>query len=159
MLFRSDRLHAAGYEHYEISNFCKPGMYSRHNTSYWQGISYLGCGPSAHSFNGTEREWNLPALKDYIKQAAGESRPFEKEELSLTDRYNEFVITSLRTHWGLPLDRVKELFGDERYNYCMQMAKPHLENKKLIQTDNILKLSRNGIFVSDDIMSDLLLVD
>lgn len=154
-----DKLNAAGYEHYEISNFCKPGMYSRHNTSYWQSTPYLGCGPSAHSFNGNEREWNLPNLNNYIAQASQGTRPYEKEELSLIDRYNEFVITSLRTHWGLPLNRVKELFGDELYNYCIQMAKPHLANQKMTQTDNLLKLTRNGIFVSDDIMSDLLQVE
>lgn len=154
-----DKLNEAGYEHYEISNFCKPGLYSRHNTSYWQGTPYLGCGPSAHSFNGSEREWNLPSLDDYIKGANEGGRPFDKEELSATDRYNEFVITSLRTHWGLPLDRVKELFGEALYNYCIEMAKPHLENQKLTQRDNILKLTRSGIFVSDDIMSDLLQVE
>ena len=154
-----DKLNQAGYEHYEISNFCKPDMYSRHNTSYWQSIPYLGCGPSAHSFNGIEREWNLPNLKDYTTQTSNGKRPFEKEELTLIDRYNEFVITSLRTHWGLPLPRVKELFGDELYNYCIEMAKTHLINQKLTQTNDTLKLTRSGIFVSDDIMSDLLQVE
>ncbi len=154
-----DTLRTAGYEHYEISNFCKPAMHSRHNTSYWQGIAYLGCGPSAHSFKGDEREWNLPSLSDYIEGMACGKRPYEKEELSHITRYNEYIITSLRTHWGVSLPRLKDEFGEELYNYCLKMAKSHLENKKMERDEHTLRLTRAGIFISDDIMSDLLKID
>ena len=154
-----DKLAAAGYEHYEISNFCKPGMYSRHNTSYWQGISYLGCGPSAHSFNGEEREWNLPSLNKYIAGMKTDDRPFEKEELDLITRYNEYIITSLRTRWGLSLTKLNNLFGEELTNYCLKMAQPHLKSGHAEIVDDTLRLTRSGIFVSDNIMSDLLQVD
>ena len=154
-----DRLNEAGYEHYEISNFCKPGKYSQHNTSYWQGVPYLGCGPSAHSFNGDEREWNLASLDDYIEGLNTGNRPFEKEELDLVTRYNEYIITSLRTMWGISLTHIKEVYGNELFDYCMKMATPHIESSKIENNNHTLKLTRSGIFVSDDIMSDLLVVD
>lgn len=154
-----DRLNAAGYEHYEISNFCKPGMYSRHNTSYWQGISYLGCGPSAHSFNGREREWNTPALEQYISETVIGNRPFDKEELDFNTRYNEYIITSLRTCWGISLKHLETEFGKEMLEYCLQMSAPHLREGRMVQNNDNLKLTRNGIFLSDSIMSDLLQVE
>ena len=92
-----EHLQNAGYEHYEISNFCRPDKYSRHNTSYWRGIPYLGCGPSAHSFNGTTREWNVSSIDLYIKGIEGNQRDFETENLDQTTRYNEFIITTIRT--------------------------------------------------------------
>lgn len=94
-----EHLQNAGYEHYEISNFCRPDKYSRHNTSYWRGIPYLGCGPSAHSFNGTTREWNVSSIDLYIKGIEGNQRDFETENLDQTTRYNEFIITTIRTVW------------------------------------------------------------
>ncbi len=154
-----DRLNEAGYEHYEISNFCKPGKYSQHNTSYWQGVPYLGCGPSAHSFNGSEREWNLASLDDYIQGLNTGNRPFEKEELDLATQYNEYIITSLRTMWGISLTHIKEVYGNELFDYCMKMATPHIESSKIENNNHTLRLTRSGIFVSDDIMSDLLVVD
>ena len=96
-----DTLGAAGYEHYEISNFCKPGMYSRHNTAYWKGIPYLGCGPSAHSFNAETREWNTASLEGYIKSIEEGQRSSETEILDKVTRYNEYIMTSLRTMWGV----------------------------------------------------------
>ena len=109
-----DTLSAAGYEHYEISNFCKPGFHSRHNTSYWQGIPYLGCGPSAHSFDMHSREWNIPSLEKYIFAIEEKNRLYEKEELSLTTRYNEYIMTSLRTRRGIDLPTLKKRFGQAR---------------------------------------------
>lgn len=97
-----DTLGAAGYEHYEISNFCKPGMYSRHNTAYWKGIPYLGCGPSAHSFNAETREWNTASLEGYIKSIEEGHRSSETEILDKVTRYNEYIMTSLRTMWESP---------------------------------------------------------
>lgn len=104
-----DTLSAAGYEHYEISNFCKPGFHSRHNTSYWQGIPYLGCGPSAHSFDMHSREWNIPSLEKYISAIEEKNRLYEKEELNLTTRYNEYIMTSLRTRRGIDLPTLKNV--------------------------------------------------
>ena len=152
-------LQKAGYEHYEISNFCRPGYYSRHNTSYWKGIPYLGCGPSAHSFNGTTREWNISSIDRYIKGIEEGQRVFETEYLGPTTRYNEFIITTMRTVWGTPIEKLKQLFGIEMWEYCRKMATPYLKSGKLEEYEGALRLTREGIFISDSIMSDLLWVD
>lgn len=154
-----ERLQKAGFEHYEISNFCRPGKYSRHNTSYWQGISYLGCGPSAHSFDGMTREWNVSSIDLYIKGIEENRRAFEIEHLDQATRYNEFIITTIRTVWGTPIEKLKQTFGNELWEYCRKMATPYLENGKLEEHDGALRLTREGIFISDSIMSDLLWVD
>ena len=154
-----ERLQKAGFEHYEISNFCRPGKYSRHNTSYWQGISYLGCGPSAHSFDGMTREWNVSSIDLYIKGIEENRRAFEIEHLDQATRYNEFIITTIRTVWGTPIEKLKQTFGNELWEYCRKMAAPYLENGKLEEHDGALRLTREGIFISDSIMSDLLWVD
>ena len=154
-----DELTTAGYEHYEISNFCRPDKYSRHNTSYWRGIPYLGCGPSAHSFNGTTREWNVSSIDLYIKGIEGDRRNFETENLDQTTRYNEFIITTIRTVWGTPIEKLKQEFGNELWEYCRKMSAPYLENGKLEIHEGALRLTREGIFISDSIMSDLLWVN
>lgn len=153
------KLKENGYQHYEISNFCLPGMYSRHNSSYWTGKKYLGCGPSAHSYNGHSRQWNVASLEGYIGKVKRNETYFEVEQLDLYTRYNDFVITTIRTVWGLPLHKLKAEFGETLYNYCLRMAKPHLEQGTLQITDHVLHLSESGIFVSDGIMSDMLWVD
>lgn len=161
LFFRTliDRLTEAGYQHYEISNFCRPGLHSRHNSSYWTGKKYLGCGPSAHSYNGISRQWNIASLEKYIEGINTHTPNYEIEELDLYTRYNDFVITSIRTCWGMPLSRLRSEYGEELYNYCLRMAKPHLV-QGLLQMDNeLLKLAPKGIFVSDGIMSDLLWVE
>lgn len=154
-----EHLQKAGFEHYEISNFCRPGKYSRHNTSYWQGISYLGCGPSAHSFDGMTREWNVSSIDLYIKGIEENQRAFEIEHLDQVTRYNEFIITTIRTVWGTPIEKLQQTFGHELWEYCRKMATPYLENGKLEVHDGALRLTREGIFISDSIMSDLLWVD
>lgn len=154
-----EHLQKAGFEHYEISNFCRPGKYSRHNTSYWQGISYLGCGPSAHSFDGMTREWNVSSIDLYIKGIEENQRAFEIEHLDQVTRYNEFIITTIRTVWGTPIEKLQQTFGHELWEYCRKMAAPYLENGKLEVHDGALRLTREGIFISDSIMSDLLWVD
>lgn len=154
-----DTLGNAGYEHYEISNFCKPGMYSRHNTSYWKGVPYLGCGPSAHSFNKESREWNVSSLDTYISSIAEGHRSYETEVLDKATRYNECIMTSLRTIWGVSLEYIKQTFGTELWEYWRNMAAPHLESGKLNIHNNHLYLTRDGIFVSDDILSDLMYVE
>lgn len=154
-----DVLGAAGYEHYEISNFCKPGMYSRHNTAYWKGIPYLGCGPSAHSFNTEMREWNVASLEKYISSIEEGHRSSETEVLDKETRYNEYIMTSLRTMWGVSLENVEQKFGKELRQYCLDMAMPYLNGGKLEIHDRHLRLTRQGIFVSDGILSDLMFIE
>ena len=154
-----EQLSEAGYQHYEISNFCLPGLHSRHNSSYWTGKKYLGCGPSAHSFNGVSRQWNVASLDDYLKGVEGGQLDYEVEELDLYTRYNDFVLTSIRTCWGMPLSTLRSDFGEELYRYCLRMAKPHLDQGVLEKCEDVLKLTRKGIFVSDGIMSDLMWVN
>ena len=157
-----DKSAAAGYEHYEISNFCYPDMFSRHNSSYWHGVPYLGCGASAHSFDGRSRQWNVASLDGYIDGVESGTLNCEVEELDLYMRYNDFVMTALRTSIGLPIAQMRLQFGAELSDYCMKMARTSLSNG-LLETverdgDRYLKLTRKGIFVSDDVMSDLMWV-
>lgn len=153
-----DALKAAGFEHYEISNFCLPGYHSRHNSSYWEGIPYLGCGPSAHSFDGTSRQWNVASLKDYLCLMEEGKPTFEREELNLTTRYNEVVMTGLRTAKGIELTKLREQFGEKFYRYLLEMAKPCIDRKFLLITENRLHFTESGLFISDDIISDLMFV-
>jgi putative oxygen-independent coproporphyrinogen III oxidase len=153
-----EKLAEAGYEHYEISNFCLPGRYSRHNSSYWERIPYLGCGAAAHSYNGNEREWNISDLHLYIIGIENGERNFQFEELSSEMQYDEYIMTALRTSKGIDLTKLKELFGNERHDYCLRMAAPHIKSGKMEIEDNHLRLSRIGIFVSDDIISDLFFI-
>ena len=154
-----DRLTSEGYDHYEISNFSLPGLYSRHNSSYWTEKKYLGCGPSAHSYNGVSRQWNVASLDTYIKGISAGTPVFEIEELDLYTRYNDFVITRIRTEWGMPLLKLRDEFGEKLYDYCLRMAAPHLKQGTLELVNDILKLTRKGIFISDGIMSDMLWTD
>ena len=152
-------LKTAGYEHYEISNFCLPGKHSRHNSSYWIGKKYLGCGASAHSYNGISRQWDIASLEKYMTGIENRQPDYEIEELDLYTRYNDFVITSLRTQWGMSLTKLKTDFGEKLYDYCIQLATPHLQQHTLQQDYEFLKLTEQGIFISDGIMSDLLWVE
>ena len=154
-----ERLTKAGYQHYEISNFCLPGLHSRHNSSYWTGKKYLGCGPSAHSFDGISRQWNVSSLEKYLEGIRSNQLDFELEELDLYTRYNDFVITSIRTCWGMPLAQLRTTYGETLYNYCLRMAKPHIEQGVLEIKEDTLILTPQGIFISDGIMSDLLWIE
>jgi oxygen-independent coproporphyrinogen-3 oxidase len=153
-----DTLADAGYEQYEISNFAKNKLYSRHNSSYWKGIKYLGVGPSAHSFDGKTRQWNVSSMTKYFKGIAAGFPDVEMEELDTKTSYNDFIITGLRTMWGVDLHELQKLYGEELLTYCMKQAAPHLKNGLLVNADSVLKLTRQGIFISDGIMSDLLYV-
>lgn len=153
------KLSEAGYIHYEISNFSLPDKHSRHNSGYWTGMKYIGCGPSAHSYNGISRQWNISSLDKYINGINNNKDISEKETLDLYTRYNDFVITSIRTIWGMPLDKLKSEFGTELYDYCLKMASPHIKRKKLQIENNNLRLTHEGIFISDGIMSDMLWVE
>ena len=142
---------AAGMEHYEISNFAKPGMHSRHNSSYWDGSPYLGLGPGAHSYDGVcVRRSNDTSLKDYVSSTADVSH--QKEVLTPEEQYDELVMTRLRTASGLPLS----LLTPEQRSYCMEMAEPHIHRGDLVQDGLVLRLSRKGIFISNSIISDLM---
>ncbi|MDR0798638.1 MAG: radical SAM family heme chaperone HemW [Dysgonamonadaceae bacterium] len=147
-----DRLEQAGYEHYEISNFARPGFRSRHNSAYWNGAHYLGIGAAAHSYNGCSRQWNpsLPGAR-YLDQAA------EIEEIDAKTAYNDFVITRLRTHEGIDLEELNRLFGENQKDYCLKQAQKFLQNKTLEINSSQLYLTRKGLFISDGIMSDLML--
>ena len=147
-----DKLTAAGYEHYEISNFARPGFRSRHNSSYWTGVPYIGLGAAAHSFDGHVRSWNVSDIQQYIAAVNRDERLNEEEELSATDFYNERVMLGLRTCEGVDLSALSD---DER-NYCIQEAQPFLSDDILLLTDNRLVLTRKGLFVSDYVISSLM---
>ena len=152
----TDAAEAAGYEHYEISNFARLGYRSRHNSAYWDCTTpYLGCGPGAHSFDGrATRRQNLPDLRAYI--TAGGNAPHTTECLTLAERYDETVFTALRTRGGLPLAEVRRRFGAEAEIYLSAAARRHIEGGLLCVEDGRLRLTRKGIFVSDGIMADLM---
>lgn len=154
-----ERLRDAGYEHYEISNFCLPGYVSRHNSGYWNGRKYLGCGASAHSYDGVSRQWNVASLTDYVDSVSQGVVPFEREALSLNERYNDLIVTKLRTMKGLSLSALRHDFGEAYYNYCLKNAALSLKDGNLEIAGDFLRLTRKGIFISDDIMSDLLRVE
>ena len=148
-----------GFIHYEISNFSKEGFISRHNSSYWQQKQYLGIGPSAHSYNLQEREWNIAHNYKYMK-AIDEKEDFsEKENLSFHDRFNDFVLTSLRTYWGMNLDQVKELFGEQLHQHCVKKAEKYIQSNHIRKENNSLILCDDGVFVSNDIMSDFFWIE
>ena len=151
-----DRLTASGYQHYEISNFALPGHHARHNSSYWKGTNYLGVGPSAHSYDGKSRQWDVASLPLYIEGIRTGHPNFEREELDEHTRYNEFVITRLRTMWGIRMDDVLQQFGVEKRDYLKQQAAAYIRQGLLNDSAGTLTLSRKGIFISDGIMSDLL---
>lgn len=153
-----DKLSDAGFEHYEISNFARNGFYSRHNSAYWQGKRYLGLGPAAHSYDGMEREWNASSLTQWVKGIKEGNLALEKELLDLNTRYNDYIVTHLRTMWGIDLNEVSALFGENTRSYCEKMAQIYQRQGLLLQNDNKIILSRAGIFVSDGIMSELLQV-
>jgi len=153
-----DKLKKAGFIHYEISNFALPGRYSKHNSSYWIGKNYLGCGASAHSFDGTSRQWNVSSLQDYVQEIENQTPEIQRESLDADTQYNEFIITSLRTMWGLSLGMLTDKFGEEMRDFCLKNAKRHLDTNKLSLTEDTLKITEEGIFISDIIMSDLLKV-
>lgn len=154
-----DTLKTAGYEQYEISNFAKNGRYARHNTNYWKGKHYLGIGPSAHSFNGTSRSWNISNNAKYMKAISSNQLPLEVEHLTNLDQINECIMTSLRTMWGLDLNQVEHRFGQSVKNSLLKDAAPFQEEKKLILENNILRLTDAGKLMADHIMSELFIIE
>lgn len=143
-----------GYQHYEISNFALPGRYARHNTNYWRAESYLGLGPSAHSFDGISRQWNVANNAQYINQISEGKVPFEREVLTPDQRYNEYVMTSLRTMWGVDLDKISA-WGTKFEQHFKTQAQLFLETGVLIQTDQTFRLSRAGKLLADRVAMEL----
>lgn len=152
----------AGYEHYEISNFARPGYYSRHNNSYWHEVAYIGLGAAAHSYRRTsdlvERSWNVENIQKYIDEINQGQLPSEKEELDLNTRFNELVMTALRTQEGIDLEKMKQEFGITLYQKLIKGAHPYISQDMIKIDGNHLSLTNKGIFISDYIMSDLMIV-
>ena len=145
-----------GFEHYEISAFAKKGFISQHNSSYWTGLKYLGFGPSAHSFDGKHRWWNVSSMKEYIEGITNSTPNIELEDIDLNTRYNEYIITGLRTAWGIDLNVLKNEFGDNLYDYFLKNSKKYFKLNYLQRRGSQITLTREGIFISDGIMSHLM---
>jgi len=159
-LLLMDWLDEAGYEHYEISNFAKPGFRSRHNASYWQGKKYLGIGPSAHSFDGVSRQWNIANNVQYIHSIGQNRLPFEKELLAAGQQLNEYIMTSLRTVEGLDLNLVENKFGKDAAGKLESESRKYLASKKMNRSESgHLILTREGKLLADGIASDLFTIE
>jgi len=155
----TEKLETQGFVHYELSNFGKPGFFSTHNTSYWQGKSYLGIGPSAHSFNGSQRSWNIRNNSSYIKSLNNNILPMEIETLSVTDQYNEYVMTGLRTMWGISLLNIEKEYGEIFKNYILEQSQKYIKEELLYIDGDKMYITEKGRFLSDGIASDLFKVN
>lgn len=157
--YLQDATAAQGYEHYEISNFALPGRYARHNSAYWQGAHYLGVGPSAHSFDGRSRQWNVANNAHYIKSLEAGVLPFERELLTPAQQYNEYVMTGLRTVWGCAESRINA-FGEPYAGYFRQAIRPFLQHGTVEQGEGaVYRLTRSGKVLADQIASALFWVE
>lgn len=151
-----DTLAENDFEHYEISNFAKNKLYSKHNTSYWQNKKYVGLGPSAHSFDGENRRWNIASTNKYMEAMQSGKLLQPAEHLTVSQKYNEFILTGLRTKWGVNLSLLQNTFGNKFHDYCLQNAQKYLKTNLLALKNNTLTLTRDGIFISDGVMSELM---
>lgn len=153
-----DSMKAAGYRHYEISNFALPGKESRHNSSYWNDTPYIGCGAAAHSYNGTSREWNIADIKAYIEGMESGKRVFEVEHLTEEERYNDTILTRLRTADGIPLTWIKERFNERLNAYLLRAAEKEIALGNLKEENGHLSLTEKGVFISDAVIRELIYV-
>jgi oxygen-independent coproporphyrinogen-3 oxidase len=149
----------AGFIQYEISNFAKTGYFSAHNTNYWKQVNYLGLGPSAHSFNGYSRQWNISDIKGYIKAVNSGNQFFGREDIDNKTRFNEYIMTSLRTMWGIDLEYVEKTFEKEGYDYVLNMADKFINYGLMRKEANALILTNQGKMISDNIISEFMLTD
>ncbi len=147
-----------GFEQYEISNFARSQLYSKHNTSYWLGISYVGLGPSAHSFNGISRRWNVSHTEGYISSIEKGVNFYDEEQLTENEKYNEFILTRIRTVWGVSINELKKEHGKEKVSYFLKNIEKYLKSSLVVQENGVYKLTRKGLFVSDEIMSNLMYI-
>jgi oxygen-independent coproporphyrinogen III oxidase len=152
-----EKSEAAGFIQYEISNFGKPEYFSIHNSNYWKQVNYIGLGPSAHSFNGYSRQWNFKDLKGYIKSVNSGKSFFEHEDLDLKARFNEYVMTSLRTMWGIDLEYIERTFEKEGYDYVVNLAGKFRDYGLIRQDKKNLVLTNQGKIISDNIISEFMI--
>lgn len=153
-----ERLEKEGFIGYEVSNFGKPEYFSKNNTGYWLGKKYLGIGPSAHSYNGKNRSWNVANNPKYLKAIEKRELPAEIEELTIADAYNEYVMTGLRTIWGVSLDRIQTEYGEKYYQYILSQSQKYITEALIVNKNNILLVTPKGNFLTDGIASDLFMV-
>lgn len=153
-----NEMKAAGYRHYEISNFALPGKESRHNSSYWNDTPYLGCGAAAHSYDGASREWNIADVKSYIKGIENGKRIYEIENLTEEERYNDAILTRLRTADGIPLEWMKEKFCSKLNGYMLSAAGKEIALGNLKEKDGFLSLTEKGVFISDAVIRELIFI-
>jgi oxygen-independent coproporphyrinogen-3 oxidase len=146
-----------GFIHYEISNFAREGFISRHNSAYWKQVPYLGLGPSAHSFNRTSRQWNVSDVKKYIRSVSAGKVPFEKEDLDRLTTFNEYVMTSLRTMWGIDLGYVEAYYDKELHDYLINLSGKYIRYGLMHREKNTLVLTDQGRMISDNIIAELLM--
>jgi len=154
-----DELEKASFVHYETSNFGKEAFFSKNNSSYWLGKSYLGIGPSAHSFDGNQRSWNVRNNSKYLNSISENKLPIEREILSKNDRYNEYIMTGLRTIWGVSFDKIKNEFGAQYLEYLEILSKKYIDQELLYLDNQVLKTTKKGKFLSDGIASDLFMIN
>jgi oxygen-independent coproporphyrinogen-3 oxidase len=152
-----EKTESAGFIQYEISNFGKPEYFSVHNTNYWRQVPYMGLGPSAHSFNGYSRQWNVRDLKKYMKALKGGKLLFEKEELDIKTKFNEYIMTSLRTMWGIDLEYVEKIFEKEGYDYVINLSGKFINYGLMRQENKNLVLTNQGKMISDNIISEFMM--
>jgi oxygen-independent coproporphyrinogen-3 oxidase len=152
-----EKAEAAGFIHYEISNFGKPGYFSGHNSNYWKQVNYLGLGPSAHSFNGYSRQWNINNVKGYIKAVTSGKSYYEREELDTKARFNEYIMTSLRTMWGIDLEYIEKTFEKEGYDYVVNLSAKFRDYGLMKQDKKNLVLTNQGKMISDNIISEFMM--
>ncbi len=153
-----DEASKAGFEQYELSNFARNRIYSFHNTGYWFGENYLGLGPSAHSFNGNSRRWNVAHLEAYINGLKKNLPFYEEEQLSENDKFNEYIITRIRTRWGISIHEIKERFGGIIAGKVEKTAENYIASGKITERDGVYVLTRNGMFISDSLMTDFMVI-
>jgi len=154
-----EMLENVGFVHYELSNFGKPNYFSKNNSAYWLGKKYVGIGPSAHSFNGTHRSWNIANNALYIQAIQKGTLPNEVEKLTVQDRYNEYVMTGLRTIWGVSLNKIETEFGANYKDYLVKEASVFIMKQQLVLENDVLKTTIKGKFFCDGIASELFWVD
>lgn len=153
-----DRLEDAGFFHYEISNFAWPGYLAKHNSNYWKAVPYLGIGPSAHSYNGTSRRWNLANNAKYLKAIGAGTDYFETEILTLSDQYNEYVMTGLRTMWGCDLAKVRQM-NLQYLDYFLENVQPFIKKGEIVEEQGIFRLTKAGKLMADHIAASLFWVE
>ncbi len=154
----AEKLENAGFEHYEISNFAKPGCYSKHNTNYWRQEKYMGIGPSAHSYDLSSRQWNVPEIEKYTGGLKNkEDIFFEKEELDSFTRFNEYIMTGLRTTWGIDMNHVKNEFGEKLHEFLLEQLR-QCPNDVFVNEQGKIRLNKKGMFLSDSVISQLMYV-